>query len=90
MGTYGDVVLDRRTGKLAKAIIPAILRCRLENWIACLITFNDQFEGGLLEASCGARREHDDVKVWWHAARKELLRLDVVSELPDGKGLVLS
>jgi len=35
-----------------------------------------------------ARRTHPDVKAWWHPARKELLALGAVRELPDGQGLV--
>ena len=35
-----------------------------------------------------ARRIHPDIKAWWHSARKELLALGVVRELPDGRGLV--
>jgi hypothetical protein len=31
-----------------------------------------------------------DAKAWWHPARKELLGLDAVHELPDGRGLVLA
>ncbi len=35
-----------------------------------------------------ARTEWPDAKAWWHAARKELVILDVIEELPDGRGLV--
>jgi inhibitor of KinA sporulation pathway (predicted exonuclease) len=34
-----------------------------------------------------ARQAWPDAKAWWHAARKELLVLGVVDELPDGQGL---
>jgi len=34
-----------------------------------------------------ARQEWSDAKAWWHAARKELLTLGIVEELPDGRGL---
>ncbi len=36
-----------------------------------------------------ARRRYADAKAWWHPARKELVALDVVTELRDGQGLLL-
>jgi inhibitor of KinA sporulation pathway (predicted exonuclease) len=35
-----------------------------------------------------ARRRFPDAKAWWHPARKELLALDVIDELSDGRGLI--
>ena len=36
-----------------------------------------------------ARARWDDAKAWWHPAKKELLALGSVAELPDGRGLVI-
>ena len=35
-----------------------------------------------------ARQEWPDAKVWWHAAKQELQALEVVEELPNGRGLL--
>jgi len=35
-----------------------------------------------------ARQAWPDAKAWWHAARKELITLGAVDELPDGQGLL--